>query len=175
GAGNLQQAIWLFRLADPRRPGLAFTFLSGKALRAVVPFLLVVMLLSNLWLATTGDRVYRVLLGLQLAFYAAAVLVLATRHARWPGPARWTGYFVEGHVANLLGSVRYLAGLDRGRWQRAAISERVGEDPLAEPTFTHPLVEIGKRSFDVVVATLALLLLAVLFTPIAVAITLDSK
>jgi lipopolysaccharide/colanic/teichoic acid biosynthesis glycosyltransferase/cellulose synthase/poly-beta-1,6-N-acetylglucosamine synthase-like glycosyltransferase len=171
GAGNLQQAIRPFRLADPRRPGLAFTFLSGKALRAIVPFLLILALLSNLWLAITSDPVYRFLLAVQIAFYALAALIIAIRWAPWPGPTRWVAYFVEGHVANLMGSVRYLAGLDRGRWTRAA---RAQAERSAEQSFTHPMVEIGKRSFDIVIAGLALIVLVVLVVPIAIAIRLDS-
>jgi lipopolysaccharide/colanic/teichoic acid biosynthesis glycosyltransferase len=176
GAGNLQQAIRLFRLADPHRPGIAFTFLSGKALRAVVPFLLVLILLSNIVLAFASDPFYRTILALQIAFYALAALVIATRRARWPGRLRWAAYFVEGHVANLLGSLRYLAGLDRGRWRRAApIAESDVDLVLADQAFAHPVVEVGKRIFDVAVASVALVVLAALFVPIAIAIKLDSQ
>jgi lipopolysaccharide/colanic/teichoic acid biosynthesis glycosyltransferase/glycosyltransferase involved in cell wall biosynthesis len=176
GAGNLQQAVRLFGLADPRRPGIAFTFLSGKALRAVVPFLLVLILLSNVWLAIAPSPVYRSLLVLQIAFYGLAALVVWTRRVPWPAPARWAAYFVEGHVANLLGGVRYLAGLDRGRWTRAAaLRTGAGDDGLTEQSFTHPAVEVGKRTFDIAVASLAFVVLIVLFVPIAIAIRLDSE
>jgi lipopolysaccharide/colanic/teichoic acid biosynthesis glycosyltransferase/cellulose synthase/poly-beta-1,6-N-acetylglucosamine synthase-like glycosyltransferase len=176
GAGNLQQAVRLFGLANPRRPGIAFTFLSGKALRAVVPFLLILILLCNVWLAIASGPVYRWILALQIAFYMLAALVIVTRRAAWPGPARWAAYFVEGHVANLLGSVRYLAGLDRGRWTRAAAMREGGADDVsAEQGFSHPVVEVGKRTFDITVASLALAVLAVLYVPIAIAIRLDSK
>jgi lipopolysaccharide/colanic/teichoic acid biosynthesis glycosyltransferase/glycosyltransferase involved in cell wall biosynthesis len=175
GAGNLQQALWLVGLADPRRPGIAFTFLSGKALRALVPFLLVFIALANIWLAIGPEPVYRWLLGLQVLFYGLAGLVITTRRAPWPGPARWAAYFVEGHVANLLGSVRYLAGYYRGGWKRAVVSDGATDDAMAEQPFTHPAVEIGKRTFDIVISSIVLLVLAVLFVPIAVAIKLDSR
>ncbi len=175
GAGNMQQAIRLFRLADPRRPGLAFTFLSGKALRAVVPFLLVLLLLSNVWLAISPDRLYRGMLGLQLAFYGLATAVILTRQMQWPGPARWAAYFVEGHLANLFGGARYLAGLDRGRWKRAAQAAGIAESDADEQLYTHPVVEFGKRLFDIVLALIALVVLAILFVPIALAIRLESN
>jgi lipopolysaccharide/colanic/teichoic acid biosynthesis glycosyltransferase/glycosyltransferase involved in cell wall biosynthesis len=172
GAGNMQQAVRLFRLADPRRPGLAFTFLSGKALRAVVPFLLVLLLMSNVWLAMSPDRLYRGILGLHLAFYGLAAAVILTRYMPWPGPARWAAYFVEGHLANLFGGARYLAGLDRGQWKRAG---RTAEPEASEQLYTNPVVEIGKRLFDIVLASIALVVLAILFVPIALAIRVDSK
>jgi cellulose synthase/poly-beta-1,6-N-acetylglucosamine synthase-like glycosyltransferase len=47
-AGAIQQALRLWRLADPRRPGLVFAFLSGKGLRAFMPYLLFTGLLTNI-------------------------------------------------------------------------------------------------------------------------------
>ena len=54
GAGNLQQALRLWRLADPRRPDLAFVFASGKMLRAVMPFLMVLLVAATACLAAQG-------------------------------------------------------------------------------------------------------------------------
>ena len=94
---------------------------------------------------------------------------------RWPGPARWAAYFVEGHLANLFGGARYLAGLDRGRWKRVAQAADIAEQDADEQLYTHPVVEIGKRLFDIVLALIALAVLTILFVPIALAIRLDSK
>ncbi|MFG1398841.1 glycosyltransferase family 2 protein [Roseixanthobacter pseudopolyaromaticivorans] len=121
-SGNVQQALRLWRLADPRRPGLAFVFLSGKALRALVPLLLVVALLSNLVLAFEGIGLYQLLLGGQIAFYLLAGVAM-THRGNLPRAARFAAYFVEGHAAGLVGGIRQIAGRDKGRWHRAGGTE----------------------------------------------------
>ncbi len=117
-SGNVQQAVRLWRLADPRRPGLAFVFLSGKALRALVPVLLVVAFLSNLALAFAGIALYQLLLAGQIAFYLLAGVAM-THRGNLPRAARFAAYFVEGHAAGLVGGMRQIAGRDKGRWHRA--------------------------------------------------------
>ncbi|OYW41880.1 MAG: hypothetical protein B7Z45_02860 [Azorhizobium sp. 12-66-6] len=116
-SGNVQQAVRLWRLADPRRPGLAFVFLSGKALRALVPVLLVVAFLSNLALAFAGIALYQLLLAGQIAFYLLAGVAM-THRGNLPRAARFAAYFVEGHAAGLVGGMRQIAGRDKGRWHR---------------------------------------------------------
>ena len=122
GSGNVQQALRLRALADPRRPGLAFIFLSGKALRAFVPFLMVVALCANLVLAVTGPRFYLLLLAGQAGFYIVALAAML-RPDRMPRVARLAGYFVEGHAAGLWGGLRQMSGRDKGRWGRAHVTD----------------------------------------------------
>ncbi len=62
GAGNLQQAVRLGPLAHPSQGWLAFTFLSGKFLRAMMPFILVVILLMTIVLAVSGAVFYQIAL-----------------------------------------------------------------------------------------------------------------
>lgn len=169
-SGNVQQAVRLWRLADPRRPRLAFVFLSGKALRAFAPLLLVVMFASNLALAISGPLLYRLLLLGQVAFYALALAAIARPSAQLPRALRFAGYFVEGHGAGLVGAVRQLSGRDKGRWSRAAESAGAMDED-----YVHPLVRIGKRAFDIVVGLVAFLVLAIAFVPVALAIKLTSK
>lgn len=169
-SGNVQQALRLWRLGDPRRPRLAFVFLSGKALRAFAPVLLVVMFASNLALAFSGPLLYRLLLLGQVAFYALALVAIARPTARLPRALRFAGYFVEGHGAGLVGAVRQLSGRDKGRWSRAAESAGAMDED-----YVHPLVRIGKRAFDIVVGLAAFLVLAIAFVPVALAIKLTSR
>lgn len=122
GSGNVQQTLRLGRLADPRRPGLAFVFLSGKALRAFVPFLMVLAFATNLVLAAGGGRIYPFLLAGQVGFYTLA-LVAILQPARMPRLARLAGYFVEGHAAGLWGGLRQLSRRDKGRWGRAHVTK----------------------------------------------------
>ncbi len=169
-SGNVQQALRLWRLGDLRRPRLAFVFLSGKALRAFAPLLLVVMFASNLALAISGPVLYRLLLLGQVAFYLLALATIARPAAKWPRALRFAGYFVEGHGAGLVGAVRQLSGRDKGRWSRAAESAGAMDED-----YVHPLVRIGKRAFDIVVGLVAFLVLAIAFVPVALAIKLTSR
>ncbi|BAF90624.1 putative intercellular adhesion protein A [Azorhizobium caulinodans ORS 571] len=175
-SGNVQQALWLWRLGDPRRPDLAFIFLSGKALRAFVPFLLVILFVSNLLLAFYPLTLYRLLLVGQVAFYGLALFAIAKSAAPLPRVLRFAGYFVEGHGAGLIGALRQLTGKDRGRWGRAAES-KAGMSAAGEPEldYVHPVVRVGKRAFDIVVGAIAFLVLAAVFVPVALAIKLTSK
>ena len=50
GAGGFQSIALLWRLLDPRRGWVAFTFLSHKVLRWLCPFFLIGLLASNLFL-----------------------------------------------------------------------------------------------------------------------------
>lgn len=116
-AGNLQQAIQLSHLLHPRHGHLAFNFFSGKWLRPMMPFLMLYVLIASLYLSS-GSVAWLSLLALQLLAYGLAA---------WKGlnPARPCGrvihllhYLVAGHLAALAGAVRYMAGLERGRWRR---------------------------------------------------------
>ena len=78
--GNLQlvhTAPWLLTTANP----LLFRFVSHKLLRLVVPFVLLAMLVAS---AVSSSPMVRVLLGLQLLFFA-----LAFAGTVWPGARRW--------------------------------------------------------------------------------------
>ncbi|MFO1081042.1 MAG: sugar transferase [Reyranellaceae bacterium] len=165
-AGNVQQAIRLIGLADPRRPGLAFVFLSGKFLRAFMPLILLAALVSSLALAAAGSEPFAWIAGLQLAGYAASAAVLATRHWPWPRLARLPAYLVEGYAAGLVGALRYLAGRERGQWGRAAAQR--GD-------FVPASTRLAKRAVDVVLASLVFVVFAATLPLIGLAIRLDSR
>lgn len=114
-AGNMQQALRLWRLFSPTHSGVAFTFFSGKALRLLTPYLLIMLLiLPTLHLEQWW---YQLLMAAQGGFYITAL-------AGWcfPGLRRLTGiglvtYFVAGHSASLLGGWQYLLG--SGGWRKS--------------------------------------------------------
>lgn len=105
-AGNMQQALRLWRLFSPGRSGVAFTFFSGKGLRLLTPYFLILMLILP---ATHLDQWwYQLLAAAQGLFYLIAL-------AGWLSPAlrsnRIVGlvtYFVAGHSASLIGGWQYL-------------------------------------------------------------------
>lgn len=170
-AGNMQQALRLFALADPRRPGIAFSFLSGKALRAFTPFLLVLVLVSSLMLAASGSSFFGLLAIAQVAGCMLTVAVLANRSRAWPKQVRLGAYLAEGHLAGLIGAIRYLGGLERGNWGRALESAK---DP-ADVHFIPATTRVAKRAVDIALAAAVFLVFAITFPFVALAIRLDSK
>lgn len=115
-AGNMQQAILLFDMFLPKYRGVAFAFFSGKGLRLLTPYLLLVCLFTSALLA--NYPLFTLALISQLAIYALALL----RH-HFPNVFRHkictlVHYIVAGHWANLIGGLRYLLGLESGKWSR---------------------------------------------------------
>ncbi len=171
GAGNFQQAVRLWRLLDPRRPGLAFTFASGKGLRAIMPLVLLMAFMTNFALAATRGRGYTTLFVLQLIGYSLAVASPFLLEAKI-GPrifrkaVTWLAYLVRGYAAGLIGILR--PSLSRKSFRNESVSSD------AQDGFIHPLTHIGKRAVDVFFGSLALIFLGLIFIPVAIAIKLDS-
>lgn len=168
GAGNLQQAIRLFRLADPRRPGLAYAFLSGKALRAVMPFLLLAALVSVtlLGMSGTGWFVAAVLAWTGLIFALTGLAVAEHRRSR---PQTLAATVLAGYAANGFGALMWMLGrFDvRGQWTK----RRGADDDNTLPAS----VRLAKRAFDVTGGTVLLGLLGLVYVPVALAIKLESR
>jgi cellulose synthase/poly-beta-1,6-N-acetylglucosamine synthase-like glycosyltransferase len=131
GAGNVQQVALLWPLADPRRARLAFLFLSGKALRAAMPFALATMTAAAFVLAL-GNWIAFAMLAASLAMVAllgladAGVLRLAV-----PRTLRPIAYAAQGHAALALGSLLWLAGSTGSAWtiSRRARADRTAAEP----------------------------------------------
>lgn len=170
GAGAIQQTMRLWRLGDPRRPGLAFSFLSGKALRAVMPFVLIIAFLSNLALLGAGG-VWSLLFALQCGGYGVAALGLLNKRIAALPIANQLVYLVRGHAIGLVGATRYLLGLEGGPWKSIDAAAHSSDEGL----FFDEKVAGGKRALDVAIACCAFVGLAVLFAPIALAIKLESR
>jgi cellulose synthase/poly-beta-1,6-N-acetylglucosamine synthase-like glycosyltransferase len=123
GAGNLQQLLYLKRLADPRLSGISFVFLSGKALRALLPFLLLIACGSTLLLAAAGHEFYRYLLLLGIAVFAVAITDLLG--VRWKLKVfSYLSYIVQGYFASALGALMLLIGKQRYAWSVSRAGKR---------------------------------------------------
>jgi cellulose synthase/poly-beta-1,6-N-acetylglucosamine synthase-like glycosyltransferase len=124
GAGNWQALARLPELLDPRRGFPFFAFVSHKLLRWATPGLLVAALAANVALAARpGAWGYRALLGLQLAFYAVALVGgRAAAGARTPPLAAAAHHFVAMNAALAVGAWRFVRGSQRAAWER---TERV--------------------------------------------------
>ncbi|PKF62489.1 glycosyltransferase family 2 protein [Psychromonas sp. psych-6C06] len=121
-AGNLQQLLRLKALLLPRYKGVAFSFISGKALRVLMPFLMLSALLGSLILASQ----HVLFLGLaiaQLTAYCMAAWQLIFKPQQSNKASKLLAYLVSGHCAGLIGSVRYLLRLDKGHWHKVNSSK----------------------------------------------------
>jgi cellulose synthase/poly-beta-1,6-N-acetylglucosamine synthase-like glycosyltransferase len=121
GAGNLQQVLRCAGLASLRRPALAFLFLSGKGLRAFVPLLALVAVLSAALLAVRAVPLFGAA-GLAALFALLLFLALllagqlgAERHL--PRPLRLVSYGMTWLVASAGGSLMLLLGGAAGLWK----------------------------------------------------------
>lgn len=169
GAGNMQQLVRLASLANPRRAALAFVFLSGKGLRALVPFLALAAVLATAVLAIEGEQLFQLMLAAQIVVFALALGVILTRSQGHPKPLKWLGYMVEGYFASAIGALSVLTARPRNPWLPSAAQ---GAREL--PSFVPRSVAIAKRSVDIAAGLVGLAILAVLFLPIAAAIKLTS-
>jgi cellulose synthase/poly-beta-1,6-N-acetylglucosamine synthase-like glycosyltransferase len=117
GAGGFQSMALLWRLLDPRKGWIAFTFFSHKILRWSCPFLMLGLLLTNLLLWEAPF--YRLALLAQGAFYLVSVLVaFVPGKFRTLKPLRITTMFTGMNAALLVGFWRWLRGSQKGAWRR---------------------------------------------------------
>lgn len=105
GAGNLQQAVRLRTLLHPSFKGVAFNFFSGKVLRVLMPWCLMLFFALSLVLASVHWLFAFAAVG-QLAFYSAALIqhVSKSRHK----VLNVIYYFAAGHWYSMVGMFRYL-------------------------------------------------------------------
>ena len=117
-AGNTQQIGRLRALLNPRLGASAFMFFSGKVLRVLMPYCLLAMLVCNGLLLSLG-YLPKLLFLMQISGYGLFIALNLLPQFPPHKLLRVINYLLLGHWANLIGSVRYLTGLQRGAWQRA--------------------------------------------------------
>ena len=123
GAGNIQSLQWLHPLLNPKRGSLALTFFSHKVMRWLCPILMLIALVTNVLLV--GELFYGRILGLQILFYAAAMIGFKiSPGGGWKKPARLPAMFVAMNAALLMGVFRLVGTTQSGTWKR---TERLPE------------------------------------------------
>ncbi|EAR62010.1 glycosyltransferase family 2 protein [Neptuniibacter caesariensis] len=120
-SGNFQQLIRMPELCSPALGGTAFSYISGKALRSLMPFILVAQYLICNWLALDSD-IFLAISALQLsAFIMARLSLFLPEHylqdQRLLKPFSLIFYLLNGYWSGLIGSLRYLLRLDRNPWK----------------------------------------------------------
>ncbi|MDC5810078.1 glycosyltransferase family 2 protein [Vibrio europaeus] len=115
-AGNMQQAIELSEMFLPKYKGVAFAFFSGKGLRLITPYLLIFCLISSI--VMMDNPIFMAALIAQIALYSLAVLSHQLPYIFSHKACKLLLYIVAGHCANFIGGMRYLFGLESGKWSR---------------------------------------------------------
>jgi len=116
-AGNCQQLLRLKSLMLPSYGGVAFAFISGKGLRVLMPFLMIIALIGSMILAS-NHVLFAILFALQLTAYLLATWQIVFKPKRSHRVIQTLAYLINGHTAGFIGSLRYLLGLERGHWKR---------------------------------------------------------
>lgn len=119
GAGNMQQSLRHWRLLDPRRPGVALAFASGKGVRPLIPAAMLAALIGSVALSSASP-LFAAAAVAQAAGYLSVGIVASNPDARWPGPLRAVHYVVAAQLASGLGGLEYLLGRWRGPWGRVS-------------------------------------------------------
>jgi cellulose synthase/poly-beta-1,6-N-acetylglucosamine synthase-like glycosyltransferase len=123
GAGGWQAIGILWRLLNPARGWIAFTFFSHKVLRWLCPFFMLLMLTTNLLLL--GSPWYLQVLYFQLALYMLAFAgARVSRTFPLGRILRLAHMFLTMNAALFVGFFRWVAGSQRGTWDR---TRRTGE------------------------------------------------
>lgn len=169
-AGNLQQLIRLRHLLNPRYKAVAVMFASGKCLRVLIPYCLIIALVGSALLAY-GSALFALLLAGQVAFYVmGASYMLGLMQSK---KLAAISYFICGHFYNFLGSSRYV--VDSLRGQHRYSMQRGNDTGLPADQLPPTPAASAKRLFDLTVAATALLIALPIFPLIVLAIKLESR
>ncbi len=116
GTGNFQNLRAFWRMIFTSRYG--FAFLSHKVIRWFGPFLLILALGANIWLAFI-DQIYLFLLWAHLALYLVPVAdYLLKKAGIHIGPFRLVTHFFSMNAALMIGFFRSLGAVRSGIWER---------------------------------------------------------
>lgn len=113
-AGNLQQLLRLKRMLLPHYGGIAFTFISGKALRVLMPFLMLLALLGSILLAPF-HQIFLLLALIQVSLYI--LVFIQTKLQTHNKLLKVLLYLVNGHAAGMIGVLTYLFKGKQSPWK----------------------------------------------------------
>lgn len=116
-AGNFQQLVYLLPLLSPKYGWNAINFASGKALRAIMPFILVFIFIGNVYLAPI-HTLFISLLACQLFLYGLVMLINVFQLSPKLRALKLICYLVNGYWIALKGSLKYIFGLQEKIWTK---------------------------------------------------------
>lgn len=116
-AGNFQSIFLLWRLLNPFRGYICFTFVSHKIMRWCAPFSMIVALAANIPLLVVSSR-YIILFVLQLLFYGGAWLGWRSGNPLLRKLCAMQYYFVSMNIGMLQGFCNFLRGAQKVTWEK---------------------------------------------------------
>ena len=119
-ATNFQTLVYLSKLLSPLRPLTAYAFFSHKVLRWTLPFLTIILFISNLILFEQTEF-YKIIFFIQLGIYGFAFVgwILSKVKIRLI-PFSLIYFFVISNVALFLGFLKFLSGKHSVIWERTS-------------------------------------------------------
>jgi cellulose synthase/poly-beta-1,6-N-acetylglucosamine synthase-like glycosyltransferase len=118
GTGDWQAIALLWRLLNPARGWIAFTFFSHKILRWVCPFFMIAMIASNLHLSPHSSF-FHAILRVQIALYTlAAAGAIVPQNLPLSKFLRLANMFLSMNAALFLGFYKWLTTPHTGIWAR---------------------------------------------------------
>lgn len=119
-AGNFQLVMYLKWLLNPFRSPVAWQFISHKFLRLIVPFLLILAFVSNMFILE--NYFYRLVFILQIVFYTLAFFGLIFEHKNRLFDVSYM--FCVMNSAAVVGLYKFLTHKQDVLWQKAGESLR---------------------------------------------------
>jgi cellulose synthase/poly-beta-1,6-N-acetylglucosamine synthase-like glycosyltransferase len=114
-AGNYQLFFYLGHLFNPLKGKISWQFFSHKFLRLLVPFLLVIVFISNMFIV--GGALYNLLFILQVIFYALSLmgLILKRKNKFFDTPYM----FCVMNVAAIAGLYKVITNKQEVTWEKS--------------------------------------------------------
>jgi biofilm PGA synthesis N-glycosyltransferase PgaC len=121
-AGGYQSFFRLLDLLNPFRYGvLSFQYFSHRVMRWIIaPLALVLLLVSNVWLAFEGIPAYQWLLAAHLLFYLLALIGHLIRNQKIRLKLFFIPYyFTITNICQIRGGIRYFSGQQSVVWEKS--------------------------------------------------------
>ena len=115
-AGNYQSFVWNPWLFNPLKNPIWWQFLSHKVFRLLVPYAMLVALVSS---ALSDNLLIRLCFFAQLIFYAAGIAASLSERIADNKIANFIKVFLQMNYAAVHGLVRYMTGKSSVRWKSA--------------------------------------------------------
>ncbi|MCE7565589.1 glycosyltransferase family 2 protein [Aliivibrio fischeri] len=115
-AGNVQQLFRLITLFNPKYKGTAFTFFSGKGLRAMMPYFMLIAYIGSACLLS--NPLFLIAFIGQTIGYCIGIISLFLPALFSNKYCQILAYLISGHTANLLGGLNYLLKKPTVPWTR---------------------------------------------------------
>ena len=114
--GNFQQLFLLRKLLNPFRGRIAFEFLSHKFLRSFSFLLMIILFISNIFIPTTGFRIFFLL---QIFFYLLGLSgVIFFKNKRMSLLITVPSYLVIINYAAFIGLFKYIFNTQKVTWEK---------------------------------------------------------